>query len=577
MSESTRINFDATSRIMGEDTSSRNAKVKVFGVGGAGGNTVNRMKQMNIEGVEYYAVNTDAMALDLSLADHKIVIGEKTTKGLGAGMEPEKAGKAVEENIEELKEAMKGADMVFVTAGMGGGTGTGAAPIVANVARELGILTVAVVTKPFRFEGNARAKIAQEGIKNLRAAVDTIIVVENKKLLGLLQTSNPSATMEEAFKMADEILGNAVQSICGIMFHHGLVHVDFADIRKVMLKGGSALMGTGCAQGEKRGIAAADLALASPLLEDIDVRGASGVLINVAHGENYSLIEHSDAMEHIYERVGEEGDPNIIIGDITIPEMGDRVSITIIATGCGGSANVVPQAPAQAFNINNVPTGFQTIPQYTYQQPVSVAPAAPVAPAPVAEAPAAPAVQQATPRPTAINFAALAQAQVAPAVAPAPAAPAPQMDQDVFTRRMPAQQPAFVDEKVAPAPETLSEIPALTDTGVMRAVNSAMFGATGFDAMSQAEETVVRGSETSEFSLVTEEDRIIGGRGMLETNYASEPAYVRNTMYATAETVATHASVGSSRTETMEPSMKDSGVDYSLPAYLRQNANLDNF
>lgn len=160
MSESTRIEFDATSRIMGEDTSSRNAKVKVFGVGGAGGNTVNRMKQMNINGVEYYAVNTDAMALDLSLADHKILIGEKSTKGLGAGMNPEIARKAVEENVEELKEAMKGADIIFVTAGMGGGTGTGAAPIVANIAREMGILTVAVVTKPFRWEGNARNNIA---------------------------------------------------------------------------------------------------------------------------------------------------------------------------------------------------------------------------------------------------------------------------------------------------------------------------------------------------------------------------------------------------------------------------------
>ena len=341
MSDFANINFEAKSRITGDDTPFRNAKVKVFGVGGAGGNTVNRMKQMNIEGVEYYAVNTDAMALDQSLADHKILIGEKSTRNLGAGMDPEMGRKAVEENIDDLRNAMKGADLVFVTAGMGGGTGTGAAPVVANIAREEGVLTVAVVTKPFRFEGNVRNSLAQNGVNALREAADTIIVIENKKLLNLIQNTNKSATVDEAFKMADEILGNAVQSICSIMFRHGLVHVDFADIRKVMLKGGSALMGTGTAEGEGRGVAAADAALSSPLLEDIDIQGASGVLINVSHGENYSLLEHNEAMEHIYDAVGEEGCPNIIVGDITLPELGDKVCITIIATGCGGDYNRV--------------------------------------------------------------------------------------------------------------------------------------------------------------------------------------------------------------------------------------------
>lgn len=564
MSESTRIEFDATSRIMGEDTSSRNAKVKVFGVGGAGGNTVNRMKQMNINGVEYYAVNTDAMALDLSLADHKILIGEKSTKGLGAGMNPEIARKAVEENVEELKEAMKGADIIFVTAGMGGGTGTGAAPIVANIAREMGILTVAVVTKPFRWEGNARNNIAVNGISTLRSAVDTIIVIENRKLLNLIQATCKNASVDESFKIVDEILGNAVQSICNIMFHHGLVHVDFADIRKVMLNGGNALMGTGFASGEGRGIVAADMALASPLLEDINIEGASGVLVNVSHGENYSLLEHDEAMGHIYDIVGEAGNPNIIVGDITLPELGDKVCITIIATGCGGSVNAAPQASAQAFSINNIPTGFQPIPQYgSYQQAAPVA--APVAPAaPVAEAPAAPAVQQAKPRPTSMNFVALAQTQAASAVAPA--APAP-------VAAAPAA-PAPAEQTAAP----FSDLPSLTDTGIMRAVGAATFGAPSFDAMSQAEETVSRGSETTEFSLVTEEDRIIGGRGMMETNYATEPAFMRNgNSFAHAEPAAALASVGASHVEAAEPSMKASGVDYSLPAYLRQNSNLDNF
>lgn len=539
MSEFENINFEAQSRIMGDDSSTRNAKVKVFGVGGAGGNTVNRMKQMNIDGVEYYAVNTDAMALDLSLADHKIVIGEKTTKGLGAGMDPEKASKAVEENIEELKEAMKGADMVFVTAGMGGGTGTGAAPIVANVAREMGILTVAVVTKPFRFEGNARSSIAQAGIKALRDCVDTIIVVENKKLLTLLQSSNQKATMEEAFKMADEILGNAVQSICGIMFHHGLVHVDFADIRKVMLKGGSALMGTGCAQGEKRGIAAADLALASPLLEDINIEGASGVLINVAHGENYSLLEHSDAMEHIYEKVGEEGNPNIIIGDITVPELGDKVCITIIATGCGGTANNQPAAPAFTAAQTMQMTGFAPNPVFGNSQPTVAVPAA------------APAVQQATPRPTSVNFFAEAMANAAPAAAPvaAPAAPAPVAS---VAPAAPAAAPApeMFSRHVAPA----AVAPAMAT--VAPAVASA-YAAPAFDATATAvieEEVVSRESDTSEFSTVADEDRFNGGRGGLET-----PAYTRN--------------FGNVERQPVEESLKDSTQDYSIPAYLRANFN----
>ena len=556
MSEIDNFNFEVKTRIMGEDPSYRNAKVKVFGVGGAGGNTVNRMKQMSIDGVEYYAINTDAMALDLSLADHKILIGEKSTRNLGAGMDPDAGRKAVEENIDDIKEAMKGADMVFVTAGMGGGTGTGAAPIVASIARELGILTVAVVTKPFRWEGNARSSLAMKGIENLRSASDTIIVVENKKLLTLLQNSNQKATMEEAFKIADEILGNAVQSICGIMFRHGLVHVDFADIRKVMLKGGSALMGTGYAQGENRGIIAADMALASPLLEDINIEGASGVLVNVAHGENYSLLEHSDAMEHIYEKVGEEGDPNIIIGDITDPALGDKVCITIIATGCGGTANAAPKAPA--FTAQNIMRSIpQSVMPMSAMQMPSAASAAPAAPAPQ------PTVQPATPRPTGFN----------------------------------------VFEFNKPAEPVTSSIPSVTETQVMASVQSAMFGSPAFaskafsdpafDAKAPAEEVAVRGSETSEFSAVAEEDRLNGGRGGVETtsnnagfNFEQPaynagmqgvygtPAFVRNQeQVAVAEPAMSGVAVAS---EVAEETLKDRSVDYSLPAYLRNN-DMNNF
>ena len=533
MSDFANINFEAMSRITGDDTPTRNAKVKVFGVGGAGGNTVNRMKQMNIEGVEYYAINTDAMALDQSLADHKILIGEKSTRNLGAGMDPEMGRKAVEENIDDLREAMKGADLVFVTAGMGGGTGTGAAPVVANIAREEGVLTVAVVTKPFRFEGNVRNSLAQNGVRALREAADTIIVIENKKLLNLIQNTNKSATVDEAFKMADEILGNAVQSICSIMFRHGLVHVDFADIRKVMLKGGSALMGTGTAEGEGRGVAAADAALSSPLLEDIDIQGASGVLINVSHGENYSLLEHNEAMEHIYDAVGEEGNPNIIVGDITLPELGDKVCITIIATGCGGTNN------AAAVNYGGMAANYPQAQMYQ-QAPV----------------------QQATPRPT-TNFVALAGRNTA-AMAAAPTVAAPAVTQRVAA----APAPAFV------ANPTSSYSRPATPTQQANAMfaPASSFASSSFDAKaSYAEETVATATirPTEEMPGVADADPLSNG------NYADSYAKQEPRMTAQVEQTnsvdyGTPAFVRNSQ-KAPEDALKENNVDYDMPAFMRMN------
>lgn len=545
MSDFANINFEAKSRITGDDTPFRNAKVKVFGVGGAGGNTVNRMKQMNIEGVEYYAINTDAMALDQSLADHKILIGEKSTRNLGAGMDPEMGRKAVEENIDDLREAMKGADLVFVTAGMGGGTGTGAAPVVANIAREEGVLTVAVVTKPFRFEGNVRNSLAQNGVRALREAADTIIVIENKKLLNLIQNTNKNATVDEAFKMADEILGNAVQSICSIMFRHGLVHVDFADIRKVMLKGGSALMGTGTAEGEGRGVAAADAALSSPLLEDIDIQGASGVLINVSHGENYSLLEHNEAMEHIYDAVGEEGNPNIIVGDITLPELGDKVCITIIATGCGGTNN------AAAINYGGMAANF---PQAQAYQPV-----------------------QATPRPT-TNFVALAGRNTAAmqtaAMAAAPTVAAPAVTQRVAPAQSYAsaptqsyQTPAFV------ASPTSSYSRPATPTQQANAMfaPASSFASPSFDAKAgYAEEAVATATTTlrqsEEMPGIAEADPLSSGN--YGSSYAKqEPRMVQE--QASAVDYGTPAFVRNQKGS--EDALKESNVDYDLPAFMRMN------
>ena len=549
MSDFENINFEAMSRITGDDTPSRNAKVKVFGVGGAGGNTVNRMKQMNIEGVEYYAINTDAMALDQSLADHKILIGEKSTRNLGAGMDPEMGRKAVEENIDDLKKSMMGADLVFVTAGMGGGTGTGAAPIVATVARELGILTVAVVTKPFRFEGNVRNSLAQNGVRALREAADTIIVIENKKLLNLIQNTNKNATVDEAFKMADEILGNAVQSICSIMFRHGLVHVDFADIRKVMLKGGSALMGTGTAEGEGRGVAAADAALSSPLLEDIDIQGASGVLINVSHGENYSLLEHNEAMEHIYDAVGEEGNPNIIVGDITLPELGDKVCITIIATGCGGTNN------AAAVNYAGIGSAaYQQAQAQTYQ-----AAAAPV--------------QAATPRPT-TNFVALAgRATAAMPTAPMAAAPtvaAPAVTQRVVPATAPAA-PSYMAPQSAYA-SAAARPAAPVNTAAAMFAPAASFASPSFDVKAgYAEEAVATKTvrETEEMPGVAEADPLSNGSYASSFKQESRPAQTEQVSAVDYDTPAFMRNQ-----KAPEDALKESNVDYDLPAFMRMNSDL---
>ncbi len=306
------------------------AKIKVVGVGGAGGNAVNRMVNMNIRDVEFIAINTDALALDNNLADEKIAIGQKTTKSLGAGAKPEVGREAVMEDKDTVEKKLEGADMVFISAGMGGGTGTGAAPVVAEIAKKLGILTVAVVTMPFRWEGPVRRKNAEKGLAALRTVVDSIIVINNQRLMDVIEKNTP---MPEAFRKVDEVLANAVRSICDIMFIHGTINLDFNDARTVMSKGGSALMGTGVASGEDRALKAAQEAIACPLLDNVKVSGASGALINVAHGENFSMSEYNDALEYLFQQIGEENEPNIVAGDVTIPEMGDKVSITVIATG----------------------------------------------------------------------------------------------------------------------------------------------------------------------------------------------------------------------------------------------------
>lgn len=306
------------------------AKMKVIGVGGAGGNAVNRMIIEGLAGVEFISVNTDAMALDNNRAKIRLQIGERITKGLGAGANPEIGRIAMEEDREKIAEILEGADMVFITAGMGGGTGTGGAPVVAEVAREMDILTVAIVTRPFLFEGKIRDRNAKQGIDALRQCCDTIIVIPNQKLLSIVDRNT---SLMDAFKTADEVLHNATKGISDLISVHGLVNLDFADVKTIMKGMGDALMGSGYGEGENRATLAADAAIHSPMLDDISIAGAKGILINVTGGDDLTLYDVGDATQTIYDAVGEDTETNIIFGAVTDPEMNGKIRVTVIATG----------------------------------------------------------------------------------------------------------------------------------------------------------------------------------------------------------------------------------------------------
>ena len=306
------------------------AVIKVVGIGGGGVNAVNRMIDVGLKGVEFIAINTDAQALLMSDADVKLDIGRKLTRGLGAGAAPEIGRQAALDHIDEIEEVLRGADMVFVTAGEGGGTGTGGAPIVAKVAKDLGALTVGVVTKPFTFEGKRRTAQADEGIENLRTEVDTLIVIPNDRLLAI---SDRSISALEAFKTADQVLLSGVQGITDLITTPGLINLDFADVKSVMSGAGSALMGIGSARGEARSIRAAELAISSPLLE-ASIDGAHGVLLSIAGGSDLGLFEISEAAELVAKSA--HPDANIIYGTVIDDALGDEVRVTVIAAGFDG-------------------------------------------------------------------------------------------------------------------------------------------------------------------------------------------------------------------------------------------------
>jgi len=352
----------STLRLKLDEEGRTGARIKVVGVGGGGSNAVNRMVQAGLDGVEFIVANTDLQAIKLNAAPHKIQIGAKLTKGLGAGADPNVGRQAALEDTEKLIEALDGADMVFVTTGLGGGTGTGAAPVIASLASELGALTIAVVTKPFKFEGKKRQMQAERGLEELRDCVDTVITIPNERLLATIARNT---SLNDAFTSADDVLRQAIQGISDLILVPGLINLDFADVKTIMAGMGIAIMGTGIAEGDDRALQAANNAISSPLLEDASVKGARGVIINVTGGHDLSLMEVSEASEIIQEAAHE--DANIIFGAVVDPKMEGKVKITVIATGFDRAAAVKKESASAAVT----PVDLQSY--AAYQAPEKVA------------------------------------------------------------------------------------------------------------------------------------------------------------------------------------------------------------
>jgi len=333
------------------------AKIRIVGVGGGGGNAVNSMIDRGLQGVDFFAINTDLQALNRNRAPNKIQIGKNLTRGLGAGADPNIGQRAVEEDRDEIARVLTGSDMVFVTAGMGGGTGTGGGPVVANIAKSVGALVVGIVTRPFNCEGKKRMAQAEAGIEEMKKHVDTLIVIPHQKLLSIVERNTP---LIEAFDRANTVLYGATRGISELITVPGLINVDFADVRTIMREMGDALMGTGVASGENRAVEAAQAAISSPLLEGVSISGALGVLVNVTGGPNMSLVEVDEAVSVIHEAAGEEA--NVIMGAVIDENLGDEMTVTVIATGFnkrGAGAVRVARQPAKV--LDRIPAGLHDL------------------------------------------------------------------------------------------------------------------------------------------------------------------------------------------------------------------------
>ena len=331
----------------------RGAKIRVVGVGGGGTNAINSMIDKGLIGVDFIAVNTDMQALERNKASHKIQVGKNLTRGLGAGADPTVGHRAVEEDREEIARALAGSDMVFITAGRGGGTGTGGGPIVANIAKSLGALVVGIVTRPFNSEGKKRMQQAELGIEEMKKQVDTLIAIPNQKLLDIIERSTP---LIEAFDLANQVLYNATRGISELITVPGLINVDFADVRTIMREMGDALMGSGIARGDNRALEAANMAISSPLLEGVSIAGAQGILVNITGGKNMTLVEVDEATSIIHDAAGDEA--NVILGTVIDENLSDEIMVTVIATGFNKKAVAAKQPPRPASKlIDRIPSG----------------------------------------------------------------------------------------------------------------------------------------------------------------------------------------------------------------------------
>jgi cell division protein FtsZ len=457
---------------------SQGAKIKVVGVGGSGCNAVNTMIRTGLEGVEFITANTDKQALEASLAPMKLPLGSELTKGLGAGANPEIGRKAALEEYARISEVLAGADMVFITAGMGGGTGTGAAPIFAKIAKEIGALTVGVVTKPFMFEGKKRMRHAEQGMNWLRESVDSLITIPNQRLLAI---SGTTLSMIDAFKRADEVLLNAVQGISDLINHTGLINSDFADVKTIMQNKGLALMGIGFGEGEHRAVEAATNAISSPLLEDISIDGATGIIINITGGSNLKIHEVNEATTLIMEAAHE--DAEIIFGTVIDESMKDAVKVTVIATGLGGvgsvtlqHSSIAPTNTAQSMSMQSAPVQNHV----SVQVPLSAPVAAPsvgtyeshsqvesFAAAPLASSSLTPVQNRASAAPQAVQSQHRVPPQPSPAMLAGNRPQRAQVEAELRAQKATDSQPVFESEEVS-----LKESPIVSGIASVPSVHS---------------------------------------------------------------------------------------------------------
>ena len=467
-------------------------RITVIGVGGAGGNAIANMIQAEIEGVDFIVANTDAQALNSSVAEHRIQLGPRITEGLGAGSRPDIGRAAAEETIAEVQDALSGVHMCFIAAGMGGGTGTGAAPVIAKAAKEKGVLTVGVVTKPFTFEGSRRARAAEAGIEELQKHVDTLIVIPNQNLFLI---ANPNTTFKEAFQMADEVLQQGVRGITDLMVMPGLINLDFADVRSVMEEMGKAMMGTGEADGDGRALAAAEKAIANPLLDGVSMRGAKGVIVSITGGEDMRLMEVDEAANHIRELV--DPDANIIWGSAFNENLNGKIRVSVVATGIDADANL--SAPAsQPFDFEHMGGSVRGASAFA-----SATAAPEVAPAPV------PVVEE----PVIVTYGEepATAAEPAPEVQPLQAEPVDEADELFLDDRLEGASDALdlgqVAQKIEPEtmPEPIAQVAApapIPPAPVPAPARAAASGGTLFERMS----LLARGSGRSPAAASDDDD-----------------------------------------------------------------------